>query len=155
MELLNNRHIGVTISTVALLTYHNGVVISENLCFRDNVTVYFTLLPQTSVDYCFDTVEMMTAGGSGDSENGETHVLVPILSETGVSVVLESDLESDTHYNATLSFNSQPFTSTTFCEYTLSCGACLCVLMQVHIMTLYMCMYVDSAVYKIRFKILC
>ena len=74
------------------------------------------------MDYCFDTVEMVlwpvneTASGSGDRGDRETHVLVPILSETGVSVVLESDLDSDTHYKATLSVNSQPLTSTTFCE---------------------------------------
>ena len=86
---------------------------------RFHCTLYFSLPPQSGVDYCFDTVEMVLwpvneiASGKGDRE---THVLVPILSETGVSVVLESDLDSDTHYKATLSVNSLPLTSTTFCE---------------------------------------
>ena len=87
------------------------------------------------MDYCFDTVEMMvteTAGDSGDSGDGETHVLVPILSETGVSMILESDLDSDTHYEATLSFNSKPFTSTTFCEY------------DVHHLVVHVSVYVNS-----------
>ena len=79
------------------------------------------------MDYCFDTVIMVVSvsetvtgsGGGASGESGETRVLVPILSETGVSVVLESDLEEDTHYTATLSFNSHLISTTTFCESTV------------------------------------
>ena len=100
------------------------------LIHTTDINFYTNLVFQNGVDYCFDTVvvtvsvsETVTGNGGGASgesgDDGETHVLVPILSETGVSVVLESHLEEDTHYTATLSFNSHLISTFTFCEYTV------------------------------------
>ena len=43
-------------------------------------------------------------------------VLVPVLNGTGISVTLESGLEEDTSYTATLFSNSQFITTTNFSE---------------------------------------
>ena len=85
--------------------------------------------------YCFDTVEVMITASDDITSSSLSHVLVPILSETEVSVVLEPGLEEDTHFTATLSFNSQQITTTTFCESppSQSVDLSVCGLVHLHV----------------------
>ena len=103
-----------------------GITPNNNLVTEGDTT-FVTISVQaraendnTTLEYVAISPDLMGARSDGVLLQVQgivfTHVLIPILSETGVSVVLESGLEEDTHFTATLSFNSQQITTTTFCE---------------------------------------
>ena len=68
-------------------------------------------LIQSNGNYCLDTVEVVI-----DASDGVISplVVVPTLSGTGISVTLESGLEEDTSFTASLFSNSQLITTTNF-----------------------------------------
>ena len=63
------------------------------LCSLDtNHHQFFLSLIQSNVSYCLDTVEVVINASDGET----SHVLVPELNGTGISITLESGLEEDT-----------------------------------------------------------
>ena len=68
----------------------------------------------TGAKYCFDTVVVIVS--DGDGAVSPSHTLVPRLSGNEVSVELDSGQEQDTHFTASLFFNSQLIATTDFCE---------------------------------------
>ena len=75
---------------------------------------------QSNSTYCFDTVEVKVTTSDGGVPL--SHVLLPTLSDTGVSIILKSGLEKNAHFTATLLHESQLIATTNFCENYFACN---------------------------------
>ena len=75
---------------------------------------------QSNITYCFDTVEVKIT--TSDGGVSVSHVLLPTLSGTGVSIILESGIVKNAHFTATLLHESQLIATTNFCENYFACN---------------------------------
>ena len=86
-------------------------ILDVEYCLCSNHHQFFLSLIQSNVSYCLDTVEVVINASDGETSS---HILVPVLNGIGISVTLESGLEEDTGFTATLFSNSQLITTTKF-----------------------------------------
>ena len=98
---------GLSLSS-PLHSFHYTIILLIPLLL---ISLYQT---QNGADYCFDTVAVIISDSVGAVSL--SHTLVPRLSGTAVNVELVSGLEQDTHFTASLFFNSQRIATTNFCE---------------------------------------